>query len=400
MNLAGGIGVNLQSPITNAGNAASLSAQIMPMLQQTNQMVSQLAGSVMQQLLGQMQQELKQAQQLAQSLGGGAGNATGAGDGAGGAGGAGAGAGTGGAGDVGGDAGAGAIGGAAGAGAADGSGMTTQSAAGALASYMSQNNIGSMDPNALYQLAQNPPAGTPPDVQNAAKFMLQNPDVFKAIETHDVAGADGVAGQGDMQWAAQGGADNVASGAGGAGGAGDTTGAGDVGGDSTTAGDGSGAASGGAPMTMQSAAGALAAYANQNGMSTVDPNALYQMAMNPKSGESQDVQNAAKFMLQNPDAFQAIETNDVKGADGLSSIANLEKAAQGEIADPTAGSGSTASASASQPMGGISPEMFMQMAGMGGMGGLMGGLGGGMGMMGGMGGLQMPKAQDSDDDNA
>jgi hypothetical protein len=374
MNVAGGIGVNLQSPISDAGNAASLSAQIMPMLQQTNQMVSQLAGSVMQQLIGQMQQELKQAQQLAQTLGGGAGNATGAGGGAGGAGGAG---------DVGGDTGAGAIGGAAGAGAADGSGMTTQSAAGALASYMSQNGVGSMDPNALYQLAQNPPAGTPQTVQDAAKFMLQNPDVFKAIETHDVSGADGVAGQGDMQWAAQGGADNVASGAGGAG---------DVGGDSTAAGDatgGSDAASGGSPMTMQSAAGALAAYANQNGKTTVDPNALYQLAENPPSGTSKDVQDAAKFMLQNPDAYQAIETADVKGADGLSSIANLEKAAQGEIADPTAGGNSAATASA-QPSGGMSPEAFMEMAGMGGMGGLMGG----------MGGLQMPKAQDSDDDNA
>lgn len=87
-----------------------------------------------------------------------------------------------------------------------------QNASGTLASYMNQNGIKSLDPNQLYQLANNPPAGTPPDVSAAASYMLQNPDVYKQIETHDVSGADGVSGVGNFQWAAQGGLDQTVSG--------------------------------------------------------------------------------------------------------------------------------------------------------------------------------------------
>ena len=41
-------------------------------------------------------------------------------------------------------------------------------------------------------------------VAEPAKFMLHNPQVFKAIETHDVAGADGKSGIGNFQAAARG----------------------------------------------------------------------------------------------------------------------------------------------------------------------------------------------------
>jgi hypothetical protein len=96
--------------------------------------------------------------------------------------------------------------------------MTAQNASGVLASYMGQKNIDAQDPNALYQLAENGDGNTPPTVQQAAQFMLQNPDIYKQIETHDVAGADGTSGVGNFQWAAQGGlgaAGNVPAGAGG-----------------------------------------------------------------------------------------------------------------------------------------------------------------------------------------
>lgn len=83
--------------------------------------------------------------------------------------------------------------------------MNTQSASGALASYMSANNVQSLNPNQLYQLAYNPPANATPTDSSAAKFMLQNSSVFNQIETHDVAGSDGIAGVNDFQWAAQGG---------------------------------------------------------------------------------------------------------------------------------------------------------------------------------------------------
>ncbi|PEH81504.1 hypothetical protein [Burkholderia gladioli] len=349
MNFSGGISLpNTASSLLGGASLSSLTSQVAQLKQQVDQQVSMLAGSVMQQLIGQIQQSLAQAQQLAQQLGGGQSGAGGL---------PGAGGDAGGAGDVGGDGALGGIGGAGVGGAADSTGMTPQSAAGALSSYMSQNGVDPITPNQLYQLAQNPPAGTPPDVSKAAQFMLQNPDVFKAIETHDVPGADGKAGIGDMQWAAQGGADGT------------------QGSQAPTMSDGS-------PVTMQSAAGAIAAYGQQNGVGTTDPNSLYQLAMNPPAGTPPDVQSAAKFMLQNPSAYQAIETADVKGADGLSSMANFQKAAQGGIADPTAGASPTATASDSSFIGGFSPQIMMSMMGMGG-----------------MGSLQMPKQQD-DDDNA
>jgi len=80
-------------------------------------------------------------------------------------------------------------------------------AAGALAAFMHEHSIATLTPSKLYQLAFNPPAGTPSTVSQAAKFMLGNPDAFNQIETHDVAGSDGIAGVNDFDWAAQGGLD-------------------------------------------------------------------------------------------------------------------------------------------------------------------------------------------------
>ncbi|WCM87877.1 hypothetical protein [Acidovorax sp. NCPPB 3576] len=59
-----------------------------------------------------------------------------------------------------------------------------------------------MSPGRLYQLAESGTA--PPKVAEAAKFMLQNPDIYKAIETHDVPGADGKSGVGNLLAAARG----------------------------------------------------------------------------------------------------------------------------------------------------------------------------------------------------
>ncbi|MEJ0003009.1 MAG: hypothetical protein WDN30_04610 [Pararobbsia sp.] len=70
---------------------------------------------------------------------------------------------------------------------------------------MGSNNIGSLDPDSMYKLAQNTSGNTPPTVQQAAQFMMANPSVYQQIETHDVGGADGKSGAGNFQWAAQGG---------------------------------------------------------------------------------------------------------------------------------------------------------------------------------------------------
>lgn len=180
--------------------------------------------------------------------------------------------------------------------------VTTQSAAGALAAYMHEHNVNTLNPDQLYQLAYKPAAGTPPEVSQAAKFMLQNPDTFNKIETHDVAGSDGIAGVNDFDWAAQGGLSASAS---------TQTGASD-GGDA-------------------GAAGALAAFMHEHSIATMTPNTLYQLAFNPAKSTPPAVSQAAKFMLANPDAYNRLETHDVAGSDGIAGVNDFDWAAQGGL---------------------------------------------------------------------
>ncbi|SDI40391.1 hypothetical protein [Paraburkholderia phenazinium] len=185
-----------------------------------------------------------------------------------------------------------------------GSDMTAQSASGALAGYMQQNNIGSLDPNQLYQMAYNPAPGTPSDVSEAAQYMLQNPDTFNQIETHDVPGADGIAGANDFDWAAQGGLGNVPA---------------------------TPVAVAASQTDAQSASGALAGYMHDNGINTLDPNQLYQIAYNPQANTPPGVSAAAAYMLQNSDTFNQIETHDVAGADGIAGANDFDWAAEGGL---------------------------------------------------------------------
>ncbi|PMS22063.1 hypothetical protein C0Z18_05975 [Trinickia dabaoshanensis] len=187
--------------------------------------------------------------------------------------------------------------------------MTTQSAAGALAAYMHEHNVNTLNPDQLYQLAYKPAAGTPPEVSQAAKFMLQNPDAFNKIETHDVAGSDGIAGVNDFDWAAQGG----------------LSASGDA---QTGASDGGQAAFAGG---IAGAAGALAAFMHDHSIMNQTPNTLYQLAYNPPAGTPSTVSKAAKFMLQNPDKFNKLETHDVAGSDGIAGVNDFDWAAQGGL---------------------------------------------------------------------
>ncbi|HVW50436.1 MAG TPA: hypothetical protein VHC91_08510 [Trinickia sp.] len=188
-------------------------------------------------------------------------------------------------------------------------GMTTQSAAGALAAFMHEHDVNTLNPDQLYQLAYRPDAGTPPEVSKAAKFMLQNPDTFNKIETHDVPGSDGIAGVNDFDWAAQGGL-------------------------STSAGANAEASANAQPTFAggeTGAAGALAAFMNQHAIGTVTPSKLYQLAFNPPAGTPPTVSKAAKSLLANPDAYNRVETHDVRGSDGIAGVNDLDWAAEGGL---------------------------------------------------------------------
>ncbi|WP_175711874.1 hypothetical protein [Burkholderia ambifaria] len=98
-------------------------------------------------------------------------------------------------------------------------------------------------------------------------------------------------------------------------------------------------------MTVQNAAGVLASYMGQHGLSASDPNTMYKLSTNADGGTPPTVQQAAQTMLANPGAYQQIETHDVAGTDGKSAVSNFQWAAQGGLGaagNATGGAGGVA----------------------------------------------------------
>lgn len=188
--------------------------------------------------------------------------------------------------------------------------LDAQSASGALASYMTQNKITSLDPNQLYKLAFNPPANASSTVSNSAKWMLKNSGTYNKIEQHDVHGSDGISGANNFQWAAQGGL-GLEENCGGE--------------DSDDESDDE------SNLNAQSASGTLAAYMDQHKIGSLNPNQLYALAYHPPANTPSTVSDSAKWMLQHPKAFNKIETHDVPGADGIAGVNDFQWAAQGGL---------------------------------------------------------------------
>jgi hypothetical protein len=268
-----------------------------------------------------LQDALKIVQSLLEQLMGDSGGTPGA------SGGAGEADGTGGAGGAGGTGGAGETGGAGGTGEGGGMGGTgevdLQKDSGALAGYMRQHDMKSLDANTLEQLATDKSGKTPTNVSQAARDMLANPDAYKSIETNDVAGADGKSSVDNFENAAQGLVSGVGEGgikAGGEPGAHGTPG-------------------GKRGADLEKDSGALAGFMRQHGMKSLDANTLLQLSTDKSGKTPTNVSEAARDMLANPDAYKSIETNDVAGADGKSGVDNFEKAAQGLISGVPNGAG-------------------------------------------------------------
>ncbi|PRD41762.1 hypothetical protein C5748_20085 [Phyllobacterium phragmitis] len=74
-----------------------------------------------------------------------------------------------------------------------------------LADYMKENGKSAINSGELSELANNAKGDVPSDVAAAAAYMVRHTDVYTAIETHDVAGADGLSGSWNFDWAAAGG---------------------------------------------------------------------------------------------------------------------------------------------------------------------------------------------------
>src|SRR5690606_6290853 len=74
-----------------------------------------------------------------------------------------------------------------------------------LVDYLKDQGKSAINASELAKLASNSSSDVPENVSAAADYMLRHPDVFTAIETHDVKGADGLSGYWNFEWSAAGG---------------------------------------------------------------------------------------------------------------------------------------------------------------------------------------------------
>ncbi len=79
-----------------------------------------------------------------------------------------------------------------------------------VADYLKEKGKSAIHSSELAKLANDTSGAVPREVSAAAQYMLRHPDVFTAIETHDVAGADGLSGVWNFEWAAGGGLNGTA----------------------------------------------------------------------------------------------------------------------------------------------------------------------------------------------
>ncbi|WP_268801002.1 hypothetical protein [Pseudomonas huanghezhanensis] len=80
-----------------------------------------------------------------------------------------------------------------------------------VADYMRQTGKSAITLQDLTKLADNESGKVPADVSESAKYLQRHPDVFAAIETHDVAGTDNLSGVWNFDWAANGGLKGTAT---------------------------------------------------------------------------------------------------------------------------------------------------------------------------------------------
>jgi hypothetical protein len=80
-----------------------------------------------------------------------------------------------------------------------------------VADYMRQTGKSAITLQELAKVADNTSGKVPAEVSDAAKYLQRHPDVFTAIETHDVAGVDNLSGVWNFDWAANGGLKGTAT---------------------------------------------------------------------------------------------------------------------------------------------------------------------------------------------
>ncbi len=182
-------------------------------------------------------------------------------------------------------------------------------AAGTLAQYQEDSHIDFMTSDDIYNLSRN--ALVPENVRNAAKFMVENPDVYHDIEVKAGQASDQKSSVNEMRDMA-------------------TEMGSDVG--SPYVPTTSSVAITAAPSAEGTAAAinTLGTYMSEKGMTELNANDLNAMLYSPDT--SDDVKRAAKYMLQNSDVYESL-TNASAEADAAVAAAPADEAAPAPAAE-------------------------------------------------------------------
>jgi hypothetical protein len=81
----------------------------------------------------------------------------------------------------------------------------------------------------------------------------------------------------------------------------------------------------------ESAAAGIAKYMREKGIETIDANLLTQWATNADGNVPPEIRTKAQFLLANPVVLAKMESSDGTALDGISTLHNLDQAAQGRV---------------------------------------------------------------------
>lgn len=82
--------------------------------------------------------------------------------------------------------------------------VSVSKAAGIILKYLKNNGIYMITGDQIKQLSKNELGKYSAELVDSAKFLSRHPEIYKLIETHDVAKPDGLAGYLNFEWASKG----------------------------------------------------------------------------------------------------------------------------------------------------------------------------------------------------
>ncbi|KVU40922.1 hypothetical protein WK68_12940 [Burkholderia ubonensis] len=171
--------------------------------------------------------------------------------------------------------------------------MTGPKAAGIVAEHMRKNNMDTLDWNGAYRLAVNADGNTPPEVQRAAKWMLEHRSETTKMSAHDPNSPEDYITATALNKAAQG--EDPAGG----------------------------------PPNASTESRVIAAYMREKELSSLSYSELVKLSTDKDTPPR--VRQAAKYMLDHPDEFKQIDARDGTTPDSLASVEDFEWAASGGL---------------------------------------------------------------------